>query len=160
MRKRKFYPQHWDCVSSGLQHYSQSRRLLSYRWKVFINPLHVHPGGLITTTKLLWLTPRGIPRPFSKTPPSLRIAHLIFLIISRAFVMYLYVVNNIYRLSLPFTDGDNRVVCKNYRLFLSFTDCFMCWIKLQTVSAIYRRSYSSSLKLTDCFCHLQTVIIE
>ena len=65
--------------------------------------------------------------------------------ISVAFVMYLYVVNNIYRLFDPFTDGNNRLVSNFYRLFFSFTDCF-CY--LQTVSFVE----------LDSLIHLQTFL--
>ena len=46
------------------------------RWNIFKTPLGVRPGGLIITIFLLWITPRGIPRPLYKPPsPLLWLTH-------------------------------------------------------------------------------------
>ena len=84
-------------------------------------PLWYAPGGLITTVLSLGLAPPGRtkavfqnPPLVADSPPSISVAPLVAdspPSISVAFVMYLYVVNNIYRLFDPFTDGNNRLVC-------------------------------------------------
>ena len=116
-------------------------------------------GGLITTVLSLGLAPPGHTEAVFRNPPLVANSPPS---ISVAFVMYLYVVNNIYRLFDPFTDGNNRLVSNFYRLFLSFTDCF-CYLQtvsfveldslillqtfLQTVFLVYRLF----LIFTDCF---------